>query len=129
MPVRVASDHDLENAGAPGSESRTAEEPCGCVLVTVRELMGSELAACSGEIGKEGGGERITMFCPTSHAAALVAVSSLTTRQNIRVGSLVGWRNLSKRRMGYFVRGEREGVRVGGGWASSGPWWPHVWPA
>lgn len=57
MPVRVASDHDLENAGAPGSESRTAEEPCGCVLVIVRELMGSELAACSGEIGK-GGGEK-----------------------------------------------------------------------
>lgn len=79
MPVRVASDHDLENAGAPGSESRTAEEPCGCVFVTVRELMGSELAACSGEIGKGGGG--ITMFCPTSHAAALVADSSLTTRQ------------------------------------------------
>lgn len=55
MPVRVASDHDLENAGAPGSESRTAEEPCGYVLVIVRELMGSKLAACFGKIGKGGG--------------------------------------------------------------------------
>lgn len=70
------------------------------------------------------------MFCPTSHAAALVAAdSSLTTRQKVRVGFQMGWRNLLKRRMGYFVRGEREGVRVGGGWVSSGPWWPHVWPA
>lgn len=70
------------------------------------------------------------MFCPTSHAAALVADSSLRTRQKIRVGFLMRWSNLSKRRMGYFVHGEeREGVRVGGEWASSGPWWPRVWPA
>lgn len=37
LPVRVASDRDLENTVAQGSESRTAEEPCRRVVVCERE--------------------------------------------------------------------------------------------
>lgn len=55
LAVRVASDRDLENAGAQGSESRTAEESCGFVYLCTREeerkkSTGTTLAACLGEV-------------------------------------------------------------------------------
>lgn len=119
LPVRVASDRDLENAGAPGSESRMAEEPCGCVLRCQRagrDDAGRLFGLCTQGRGK------FTMFCPTSHADTLVVDSALTARQQVRVGFLMGWRNLSKQHMGYCTCGERQVALVGGGgWACSGP--------
>lgn len=91
LPVRVASDRDLEDAGAPASESRMAEEPRAVGGLCVRKLVETTLVTCLGEAGK---GETVTMFCATSHAAALVVDFAQTARQHVRAGFLVAWRNI-----------------------------------
>lgn len=54
-------------------------------------------------------------LCLTSHAAPVVVGFALTARHHVRVGSLMGWRNLSRRYRGYFIRGVRGGAPVGDG--------------
>lgn len=76
------------------------------VCLCARELAGTTLVACFGEIGY-GDGHDILFL--TSHTTHVVVDFAFTARQHVRVGFLVGWRNLARRYGGHCFRGWRRG--------------------
>lgn len=106
LPVPVACDRDLEDAGAQGSESRRPEEPCGRCMFCVKGSRAKKttLVACLGEVGKGKGGWPRCSVPRHTRAFLYLLDFAVMTRQQVRVGFLMGWRNFSRRHIDYCVR-------------------------